>query len=96
MKRSARLSMLLFRGICLGFSLLLLVLTLLGQIRLVSAEGRIETLERQLNEAENTNTILNTKLAAALSLEALERFAVQELGMQHPEPGQIVVLEPVG
>ncbi len=96
MKTGARLSALLFRAICLGFSVLLLVLTLLGQLRLVSAQGRIEALESELCEAENTNTILNTKLAAGLSLEALERFAVQELGMQHPEPGQIVVLGPVG
>ena len=96
MKTGSGLSALLFRVICIGFSALLLVLTLLGQIRLVAAEGRIETLQSELRQAEDTNTILKIKLAAGLTPEKLERIAVRELGMQHPEPGQILVIETAG
>jgi hypothetical protein len=39
---------------------------------------------------------LQIKLDAALSLDELERRAVQELGMRRPEPGQIVEIQYLG
>ena len=96
MKTADRLASLFFRAVCLGFSAFLLVLALLGQIRLVALNSRVEALEAALREAEDANTVLKTRLAASLSLSELERIAVQELGMQHPEPGQISVIESAG
>jgi len=92
MKTADRVSSLLFRVICLGFSLVLLVMSLLGQIRLVETESRVEALRAAVQEAENTNTVLKTRLAESLTLPELERIALQDFGMQHPEPGQITTL----
>ena len=93
MRREKQLSEQLFRAVCLGFSALLLVMALFGQIRLVKTESRIESLENAIAEAENERIVLQIRLNEALSLEELERRAVQELGMRHPEPGQIVTID---
>ena len=93
MRREKQLSEQLFRAVCLGFSALLLVMALFGQIRLVKTESRIESLENAIAEAENERIVLQIRLNEAMSLEELERRAVQELGMRHPEPGQIVTID---
>lgn len=92
MKKGERLSALLFRAVCLGFSALLLVLTLFCQIRLFAAEREISNLNTELFAAENERLLLRIKTDTALRLDELERRAVQELGMRRPEPGQIIQL----
>ena len=93
MRREKQLSEQLFRAVCLGFSAILLVMALFGQIRLVKTESRIESLENAIADAENERVVLQIRLNEALPLEELERRAVQELGMRHPEPGQIVTID---
>ncbi|MBQ3704439.1 MAG: hypothetical protein II885_17055 [Oscillospiraceae bacterium] len=93
MRKAKQLSEQLFRAVCLGFSALLLVMALFGQIRLVKTESRIESLENAIADAENERVVLQIRLNEALPLEELERRAVQELGMRHPEPGQIVTMD---
>lgn len=85
-----------FRIICLVFSALLLVMTLFTHIRLVRTQSRIGELEKEITRAENERIILQIRTASALSPDVLERRAVQELGMRHPEPGQIVEIEYLG
>ena len=96
MKTGERLSALLFRAICLGFSTLLLVLTLLWQIRLTALHSELRTLERELREAEDQKVYVQMRQSAQLTLEELERIALQELGMQRPEPGQIIEAQIAG
>jgi len=91
-----RVSALAFRVICLGFSALLLVMTLFTHIRLVRTQSRIGELEEAITRAENEQIQLQIKTASALDLSELERRAVQELGMRRPEPGQIVEIEYLG
>ena len=93
MRKAKQLSEQLVRAVCLGFSALLLVMALFGQIRLVKTESRIESLENAIADAENERVVLQIRLNEALPLEELERRAVQELGMRHPEPGQIVTMD---
>ena len=93
MRKAKQLSEQLFRAVCLGFSALLLVMALFGQIRLVKTESRIESLEKAIADAENERIVLQIRLNEALPLVELERRAVQELGMRHPEPGQIVTID---
>lgn len=93
MRKAKQLSEQLFRAVCLGFSALLLVMALFGQIRLVKTESRIESLENAIADAENERVVLQIRLNEALPLEELERRAVQELSMRHPEPGQIVTMD---
>lgn len=93
MRKAKQLSEQLFRAVCLGFSAILLVMALFGQIRLVKTESRIESLENAIADAEDERVVLQIRLNEALPLEELERRAVQELGMRHPEPGQIVTID---
>lgn len=93
MRKAKQLSEQLFRAVCLGFSAILLVMALFGQIRLVKTESRIESLEKAIVDAEDERVVLQIRLNEALPLEELERRAVQELGMRHPEPGQIVTID---
>ena len=93
MKRASALA---FRLICLGFSALLLVLTLLTHIQLVRTQNSITQLEKQIARAENERITLQIQTASAMSLQELERRAIQELGMRHPEPGQIIETEYLG
>jgi cell division protein FtsL len=93
MKKASELA---FRVICLGFSALLLVMTLFTHIQLVRTQSRIAELEAAITRAENEQIQLQIKTASALDLSELERRAVQELGMRRPEPGQIVEIEYLG
>ena len=93
MRKAKQLSEQLFRAVCLGFSAILLVMALFGQIRLVKTESRIASLEKAIVDAEDERVVLQIRLNEALPLEELERRAVQELGMRHPEPGQIVTID---
>lgn len=86
----------LFRLVCLSFSGLLLVLALFWQIRLVRTEARITALETAIAEAEDENARLIIREESSLTLETLERVAVQELGLQHPVEGQIFVMDSLG
>ena len=96
MKNGEGLAALLFRAVCLSFSTILLVLALFSQIQIVRCESRIEKLTAAITEAENENTRLKIQAESALNLEALERIATQQLGMRHPEPGQITEIDYLG
>lgn len=85
-----------FRVICLGFSALLLVLTLFTHIQLVRTQSRITELKTNIARAEKEHITLEIQTVSALSLQELERRATQELGMRHPEPGQIIESEYLG
>lgn len=91
MKRG--LSCILFRIICIGFSLLLLVGALLGSIKLAELNEELTVLEQELGELKNDNRILQAKYESSLSLEELERYAKEELGMQTLKPSQIFYID---
>jgi Cell division protein FtsL. len=90
------LSALLFRIVCLSFSAVLLVTALFSQILTVRTESRVDELRQRIARAENESVLLKIKAEQTLNLEELERRAVQELGMRHPEPGQIRIIEYMG
>ena len=96
MNREKTLAASAFRVTCLSFSVLLLVLTLFTHIQLVRTQNEITGLEKKIACAENECVLLQIQTASSMSLEELERRAVQELGMRHPEPGQIVDIEYLG
>jgi len=96
MRNGEGLAALLFRVVCLGFSALLLVLALFNQIQTVRTESRIEALTEALTEAEDENARLKIRAESALSLDTLERIAVQRFGMRRPEPGQIIEIPYLG
>ncbi|MGN0981898.1 MAG: septum formation initiator family protein [Candidatus Limivicinus sp.] len=88
-----RVSGFLFRAICVGFSLVLLVSALLGCIRLAALNEELNALEKSLKTLKEENRVLQAKVESSLSLEELERRAIEELGMQRLSPGQIIYIE---
>lgn len=88
-----RVNHILFRTICIGFSLLMLVGALLGSIELAAINEELTALEERLEELKNENRLLQARYESSLSLEELERRATEELGMQRLNPGQIIYIE---
>lgn len=88
-----RVNGILFRAICIGFSLVLLVSALLGAIRLAALNEELNALEKSLKAMKEENRVLQAKVESSLSLEELERRAIEELGMQRLSPGQIIYIE---
>ena len=89
-------SSILFRVICLGFSLLLLVMCLLSRIDLAQTEARIGELEEAISKASSEERLLEAELESGISLEKLDEYAVNRIGMQHPVQGQIRTIELAG
>lgn len=82
----------LFHAICFCFSALLLVMSLLGSIRLAAANDRNVRLERQIRALQEENAVLRQRYESSISLEEVERYATEVLGMQRCTPAQIIYL----
>ena len=93
MSMEKRTSELLFNTIAALFSALLLVLSLLCAVETASVNDRAAALEKENERLKTENQILQTRLDNSLSLEELETYALEELGMQRPAPGQIRTVE---
>lgn len=88
-----RVSESLFRAVCLGFSAILLVLFLLTGIDLAAEREKQTRLLRETEELAAENERLRAQTEERLSLEAVERYAREELGMQPISAGQLVYLD---
>lgn len=82
-----------FRAVTALFSACLLVLTLLCSVRLAAAEDQADRLEKQIRTLQTENEILRVEAENNLSLEAIEQYATDKLGMQRCSPGQITLIE---
>ena len=89
MKHWAAFPNLLFRGVCIFFSALRLLLTLRNNVKLMAAEKLCLELERKIAQTEYENEILRVRLENRISLCELERIAVNQLGMHRPSPEQL-------
>ena len=92
-KQTANIS---FRLICLLFSALLAVMTLLTGIDLTAESDRINAQRAEIRMLEEENERLRAAAACGMSLEELEDYAVKVLGMQRCEAGQVFVLDSEG
>lgn len=88
-----RSSELLFNAIGAIFSAVLLVMSLLCAIELAAVNDRAAAFEKETERLKTENQILLTQCENSMSLEELERYAIDELGMQRPAPGQIRYIE---
>ena len=84
---------LLFRAVCMCTAAVMLVLSLLCSIRLAAVNDREARLLREIERLETENAVLTARAEQRLSLEELERYAGEILGLQHCTPGQIVIVE---
>ena len=69
-------------------------ITLTNYIRLQSditnSVKHISTLEKQLNDLKLANAEEYSRITSSVNLEEVRRIAIQELGMQYAEEGQII------
>ena len=83
----------LFRAVCLCAAALLLVISLLCSIRVTAVNDKAARLERENAALEAEIAVLAARVESRLSLEELERYAVEKLGMQRLSPGQVILIE---
>ncbi len=80
----------LFGGICVFFSVVLLVLSMLGAVRLAALREEISSREAEAEEEKSEIQNRRAAYESMLSLPEIERYAEEILGMQHCSRGQIV------
>ena len=87
----------LFRAVALGFSALLLVGSLLLGIRTAAINDAAARTLRETEVLRTENARLLAHCESSLSLEEIERYAVEKLGMQRLSGEQIIRIKtPVG
>jgi len=88
-----RINEFLFEALLFAVSAAILVLMLFGCISLRRTEDEISRLQQQIEETRYENRLLSSQCDNVMSLEELESYAVNVLGMQQPRPWQIVYTE---
>lgn len=83
----------LFKAVGFCFSAVMLVLSLLSSISLADVNDTAARLEREVERLQTENEILRAKYENSVSLEEIESYASQVLGMQRCSPGQIFYIE---
>lgn len=63
------------------------------QADITSSVERISSLEKQLNELKLKNDEEYSRITSSVNLEEIRRIAIQELGMQYADEGQIISFE---
>lgn len=89
MSDTKQLNETLFRAVGLCFSAVLIILSLLTGIKTAAVNDDAARLQRELDALKAENELLSTRYDNSLSLEQLEAYASEVLGMQHCEPSQI-------
>ena len=87
-----KLSGTLFILICLCFSAVLLVLSMVGSAELAAVSERVGTLEKEISALAEENRILTAEAENRLGLETIETLASERLGMRRPSPEQIIYI----
>ncbi len=97
-RRAVRSGARIAPGMILGFCLsaLLLVLVLLAQIRMTAISDHAAGLENEILSLRQEQNKLLAEYEASFPLAEVERFALEELGMQKPRPEQIIYLNGLG
>lgn len=78
-------------------AMLLTSLVLIGYIRIqadnVAMVENISTLESQLNQMKLENDEEYSRIMSSVDLDEVKRIAIEELGMQYAQEGQVVEVE---
>lgn len=83
----------LFRAVCVGFSAVMILLSLLASVKLAGVNDEAARLEKEAQELKAENEILRAEYENSVSIQEIESYAVNELGMQRLMPGQIYYIE---
>ena len=80
-------------AVLLLVSAVIVVLSLLASAKLAEVEDRSEKLTKETALLEQRNRLLQSQCENLVSIEELERYAIEQLGMQRLSPGQVFYLE---
>lgn len=83
----------LFRAVCVIFSVVMIVLSLLSSIELAAVNDEAAALEKELARLKTSNAVLQAEYENSISLEEIDTYATEVLGMQRCSPGQIIYVE---
>lgn len=75
------------------FSALILVLCMLSSANLAAVNDEAARLQSEVDALKEENRALFVKYENSIDLESLEKYAVEQLGMQRCSPGQIMYME---
>lgn len=78
-----------FITVILIFSAAALLLTLLSFAKLAALDDMTETLNNEISELKKENALLRAYTENSMTLEELEEYAENVLGMQRPQPEQV-------
>ena len=88
-----RLSSGVFVAVLAGFSAVLIVLSLFASIRLAALNDEAARVEQETASLVEDNKLLIAMYEMRVSIDELERVAVNELGMQRCAAGQIEYID---
>lgn len=80
----------LFLGMALVATGIILVYYIGLQSDITNSVKHISTLESQLNDLKVENEENYSRISSSVDLEEIRRIAIQELGMQYAQEGQII------
>lgn len=82
-----------FSIVCVVFSAVLLVLCMLSSAQAAAVNDVAAQLSEQIEKLEEENRLLYVSYENSIDLERLEKYAVEQLGMQRCSPNQIIYIE---
>lgn len=85
-----------FNALCLAFSAVFLVLCMLCSAQRAAENERAAVYREEIERLKTENRIMYVESQCQMPLEELERYALEELGMQHLSTGQIIYIEYIG
>ena len=88
-----RIAWALFVCVCILFSAIFTVLTLVYQIKLTAVNSELNTMNKEIEALTEENRMLESGMDSGLGLDDIYNYATGVLGMQNPEPGQIFYIE---
>ena len=89
MSRENKFSFRLFRGVCIVFSVFLLLMSLIAHAELMDVEENILIIESGLEDAQRQAELLRVRFENRISLSELEHIATEVLGMHRPAASQL-------
>lgn len=84
-----KISAAVFLAVIFSFSATLLIFSLLASIKVTSLEDKAVRLETELQTLNDMNRELAAKYERSISIDEVERIALDELGMCRPSAEQI-------
>ena len=92
----AKITNSVFNALCVAFSAVFLVLCMLCSAQRAAENERVAQYKKEVDKLKTENQVLYVQNQCYMSLEELEKYALETLGMQRLNPSQIFYIEYIG